>query len=403
MQAGSSQYVSRASLYRWYKSYQSGGFDRLFDKPQALKGSRLDQTFLNFLWCEKTKDPDASIPEVIARARELGVVARQLSIDRSTVYRAARSLDLPILRRKRAEATTMRPFAYSQRMMMLLCDGKHFRAGASGLKRVALIFIDDATRYVLDIFVGFSESAAFFLRSLHKVLANFGHMEGIYFDHGSGFTAADTKKVFASLNIPFIYGKVRYPEGHAKIERFNSTVTQDLLRGLHKAEIDPCCAVLELRLRHYIRERYKLRLNSGLGGIPEEVFLADSKALKFLRSSDDLRRAFVVTESRLVRRDNVIHWDGLIYEIPLGYSGRKVTIYRDLLDQKIWILHQGHAFELHPPDLALNAREKCAKSKPMEPPWDPITTAAEIQFNRDFRPIVGADGGFSDQANQPEN
>lgn len=403
MQQNSHKSISRATLYRWHKAYTTQGFEGLFDEPRTLKGSGLDSDFLDFLKSEKNKDPGASIPEVIARARELGVVDREGAINRSTVYRAARSLNLPIFRRKKAEATTMRPFAYEHRMIMVLCDGKHFRAGASGAKRVALIFIDDATRYVLDIFVGFTEDAAFFLRSLHKVLENFGHMGSLYLDHGPGFTASDTKKVFGSLKIPFIYGKVRYPEGHAKIERFNSTITQDLLRGLHKPDIDPSCSALELRLRHYIRERYNRKFHSGLNAIPEETFQHDTKPLHFPLTSDELKRAFVVTETRLVRRDNVINWNGSVFEVPLGHSGRKLTVYRDLIGQKIWILHHGEAFELHPPDLALNARERRASSAAPEQLRGPITTAAEIHFNRHFRPIVGEDGGFTDKPSQQEN
>ena len=40
------------------------------------------------------------------------------------------------------------------RMLMVLADGKHFRAGTARLKRVALVFLDDASRYGLDVVVG---------------------------------------------------------------------------------------------------------------------------------------------------------------------------------------------------------------------------------------------------------
>jgi hypothetical protein len=39
-------------------------------------------------------------------------------------------------------------------MQMVLCDGKHFRAGAARLRRVALFFLDDATRMGLHVVVG---------------------------------------------------------------------------------------------------------------------------------------------------------------------------------------------------------------------------------------------------------
>jgi len=391
--------VSRASVYQWYAAYRASGLAGLYDRPRKRPGSGLPESFLTFLCKEKSDDPDASIPEVIARAREREVIAKTLPLDRTTVFRAARALNLPMLRRRKADATRMRPFAYERRMMMVLCDGKHFRAGSEGLKRVALIFIDDATRYVLGIFVGVSESSDFFLSSLFSVIQTYGLMDALYLDNGSGFKNGDADRVFANLKIPLIHGQVEYPEGRAKIERFNSTITQDLLRGLRKPGIDPSLSALELRLRHYIQERYNPRLHSNINAVPKERFDMDSKPLKFTESNEILSRSFVLSESRKVRRDNVISWDGVIYEVPFGYSGRIVTIYRNVVSRKIWLLHRGAATILHPPDLGLNAREGRQGERKKEPTQGPITTAAEIHFNRDFGPVVSPDGGFTKTSN----
>ena len=389
----------RSSVYEWYRAFKGGGADALFDKPRPRRGCSLPLPFLDFLRSEKRQDPDASIPEVIARARERGLVPSSLVIDRTTVFRAARAFDLPMLRRKKAESTTMRPFAYERRMMMVLCDGKHFRAGDGRLKRVALFFIDDATRYVLDVFVGYSESQEFFLKSLFSVVQTFGSMDALYLDNGSGFNAGDTKRVMANLGIPLIFGTAGYAEGHGKIERFNGTVTQAALRGLQKPTIDPACSALEIRLRHYIHERYNQQPQGGVGGVPAKLFEQDAKPLCFANSEEVLRRSFILTETRKVRRDNVIHWDGGVYETPRGYAGRTITIYRDVVSRQVWQLHNGVVTPLQPPDLGLNAREPRAQGSRQsdEPSTGPITTAAEIHFNRDFSPIVQSDGGYCDK------
>jgi putative transposase len=394
MQSGSQTAVSHASLYRWYLAYTKSGFDGLFDRPRKPRESSLPPVFLKFLQEEKGQDHDASIPEVIRRAREIGIIGAKEGIDRSTVYRAARSLNLPIFKRKKFEATTMRPFAYEHRMMLVMCDGKHFRAGGSGAKRVALIFIDDATRYVFDIFVGCSEDTVFFLRSLYRILVTFGHMGSLYLDHGPGFISDDTKAVLANLKIPLINGKVAYPQGHAKIERLNSTITQDLLRGLKKPEIDPACSALELRLRHYIRERYNKQTHSTLGVDPESIFHDDQRPLHFPLSETDLRRAFIIRKNRRVRKDNVIEHDGQPYEMPLGYAGRVVTLHIDILSGMVSFLHKGESLVLAPPDYGRNAREPRASKAALEASKGPITTAAELHFNRDYGPIVSSDGGF---------
>ena len=52
-----------------------------------------------------------------------------------------------------------RRFAYPHRMMMVLADGKHFRAGVPRKRRVAVFFLDDATRFGLGV-VGVNDALA---------------------------------------------------------------------------------------------------------------------------------------------------------------------------------------------------------------------------------------------------
>ena len=392
--SGRARRAPRSSLYRWYADYKKAGIEGLFDEKRVGKGSSLPPKFLHFLVAEKGRDPEASIPDVIAKALEAGIIASDL--DRTTVYRAAHRLNLPLLRRQLAQATAMRPFAYPFRMQMMLCDGKYFRAGGDRLKRLALFFLDDATRVVLDVFVGTAgESAEFFLRSLFQILKTFGYMGACYLDRGPGFKADDTERVFAALGIPLILGTARYPEGRGKIERFNRTVGRQLLRSLAKPEIDPAPRALELRIRHYLRERYSQHFHEGLDAVPQERFDAlDQPRLILPESEAELRRAFVLTDTRKVRNDNVVAWDDEVYEVPLGYAGRRITVFRDIVSGELSVLHAGRAVRIHAPDLEANARQRRGKVPRVVQPVGPVTTAAELHFNRDYAPIVGPDGGF---------
>jgi len=64
------------------------------------------------------------------------------------------------------------------------------------------------------------------------------------------------------------------------------------------------------------------------------------------------------------------------------------------------MLHKGVLVNLDMPDLTYNARERRGKTKKHRNESQPdITTAAEKNFNRDYRPIVDPDGGFT---NKPE-
>ena len=90
--------------------------------------------------------------------------------------------------------------------------------------------------------------------------------------------------------------------------------------------------------------------------------------------------------------------DGVGYETPLGYRGKKILVFRHLLDNTISILKDGKLVRLFPVDLHDNAINRRAKksNKPDEAVLPP-PSAAQISFKQDFGPIVNSDGGFEDK------
>lgn len=393
---------SRRSLYRWIGLYQSGGIEALKDESRkSSEPSRvLSDRFLDFMRHEKDRDEELSIPDLIKLSKAKQIIAKAPS--RSTVWRAAVKMNLPIFAGKSPAYNTMRPFAYAHRMTMVLADGKHFRAGSARRKRVAVVFLDDATRLALAGVVGYSESAELFLRGYWKAITNWGIMNSLYLDKGPAHISSQVARISARLKVNLIHGKTRYPEGHGKIERFNRTMKKELLRGFDgNPEIDPNLAALELRLDHYLKEVYNRTPHDALGHItPESRFLADTLSLRVPDDLAALRQKFIIVERRRVKRHNVVSLGGTYYEMPLGYAGLYVDLYRHLLDKTVSCLHQGKMIQLAPPDLDLNARtawQRAALSKPKKSQCQPVTTAASVSFHNDHKPIVSPGGDFHDQ------
>jgi len=403
---GEQKTVAVRSIYRWLAELEREG-------PSGIETARseraislaLPRSLVDFLATEKAEDRYASVPELIRRARERGVIGPHDRADRTSVWRACVRLGLPLRRVPAKHEADQRRFAYPHRMMMVLADGKHFRAGAKRRKRVAVFFLDDASRFGLGVVVGTAESAELFLRGLHAVLRRFGVMDIVFLDHGPGFKADDTAAACHRLEIHLVLGTAAYPEGHGKIEKFNQTAQAQVLRGLPgAADVDDDCGALELRLAHFLDHRYNQQPHESLGGqTPLARWEADTRALRFAEDDAELAERFVVTETRKVSADNVVSYEGTDYEVPRGHAGTDVTVWRHLLSGALSVVHDGRLVALAPVDLALNAVSRRAIPTSPTPDDDERAprTAAQLAFARDFAPVTGPTGDFPATSKRP--
>ncbi|MHB1951865.1 MAG: transposase family protein [Acidiferrobacteraceae bacterium] len=402
---GQAKKLTRRSLYRWVATFKSGGLEALADTPRTMKEPTriLSSEFIDFLTKEKTADKDASLPEVIRRAVQSGVIQEDEAISRSTVWRAAVKLNLPLFTDKGFLKDDKRRFAYPHRMQMVITDGKKFRAGIGRKRRVSMTFLDDATRFGLTGVVGYTETTALFLRGLWQVIEKWGLMVAIFVDNGSGFISHDTMKVCANLKISLIHGTESYPEGHGKIEKYHQSQIADLLRGLDGSpDVDPSLPGLEHRLMHYLAEMYNPRPHASLEmQAPSERFLKDPMPLRPAFDLAEIRRAFLLTKKRRVSRDHIVQVKGKLYETPAGYAGKIIKVFHHVLDGTVEMLHEQRLIKLAPPDLALNAitprATKPTKKKRRrrdEPRPMPPKTSATMAYEKAFGSIVGPDGGF---------
>lgn len=392
--------TSRRTLYRWLRAFAAGGVAALepASRARTTTSEVLNESFVEFLRAEKEEDPRASVPELIRRAREEGVLAEDEQVDRVSVWRACQRMGLPMGQRSTKKDRDSRRFAYPHRMMMLLCDGKYFRAGIGRVRRIALFFIDDATRYTMAVVVGTDgESTELFLRGLYAVLRSVGLVDVLFLDNGPGFISDDTHAVVAALGMHLVLGTAGYPEGHGKIEKFHQTAWSGVLRGLCRPEVDPSPRALEMRLRHFLFEQYNRHPHEALDGqTPQERWDADPRQLRLPESDADLREKFVVTETRKVSLDHVVSVGGVDYEVPRGHGGTRLAVHRHVLEATLSILHQGRLVRLHPVDLAANAVARRGKpgADHDEGNAPAPRTAAMRAFDRALGPVVSPDGGF---------
>lgn len=136
--------VSQRTIQRWRAAFTAGGMAALEPKDRTRTSTSLvlSEALVTFLRTEKETDPRASVPEILRRARARGIVPEDLPVDRTTLWRACRRLGLATRARPSKREGDMRRWQYPHRMQCVLCDGKHFRAGGSRARRVALFYLD---------------------------------------------------------------------------------------------------------------------------------------------------------------------------------------------------------------------------------------------------------------------
>ncbi len=399
---GQPRRVSERTLYRWLAAYKTKGLEGLEPASRhPIEGSAvLGEDLIGFLRTERKLDRDASVPELVARARELGIVRRSEPVSRVTAWRAMRRLGLVTTRRK-VQKRDSRRFQFARRMQMCISDFVHFRAGARRLRRVACYILDDCTRFGLDVLVsaGTGEKTETFLELVQRVLAGYGLMDAFYCDGGAAFISDDTARVMANLHIPLIVGEARYPEGHGKIERFNQSVRRRTLRGLDgSAHVDPDPGSLTLRLRHDLSEVYNNTPHESLGGdTPRRRWDSCPRDLRPVPDESWLLSRFTVTDTRLVSSDHVISYDGVLYEVPRGLAGERIEVHRRLLEDTLHILHQGRLIELHTLDPEKNATSPRARKHDDTEQVPRIKTASTLSFETRFGSVLDDDGGCPDK------
>ncbi len=409
--------VCESTVWRWVRKHDQAGGQPLEalarkTRPRISTSLVLAEPFLDFLAKERRADPDASIPELIRRGRAGGHLHASESVDRSTVWRAMQRLGLSTRRgRIGGHVDDMRRFEQRERLQVVLGDFKHFRVGTGHHKRVAMYLLDDATRYCLGTAVSTSEQTDPVLRLLASAVRQYGRIDALYWDHGAGFIADDVAAVCVRLGIFIIFGRVRYPEGHGKIERFNRSLKARLLRGLDGApEVDPELRALELRLRHDLFNVYNHLPHESLGGdTPAQRWAASRRDLRPIPSEKWLVEAFRLPVERHLFADHTIKFGGTVYEVPRGagqglITKRTVTLQRRLLeDNALYLEHQGRSIQLQPVDPHFNATSGRSRrdAPPASAPEIPAKTASMMAFERDYRSMLAADGGFHEPESAP--
>ncbi len=329
--------VSYRTVGRYLEAYQKDGFEGL--KPKAGYRKKSDTLPTNFDAIVKEaivlrrENPSRSVGDLI-RILELEGLIEKDNIKRSTLQRHLQEAGYGAkqMRMYTKKGIASRRFAKEHRGMLYQGDikyGPFLPIGDQGKKKQVYLsaFIDDATRYIVAAKFYENQKAEIVEDTLRTAIIHYGKPDAIYVDNGKQYRSNHLEKACAKLTIKHIKSKPYHPEGKGKIEAFNRRIES----FLSEVALEKPRSLEELNemLQLWIDEHYHKSAHSGLKGIsPGVAFKTDSRPLKFI-DVDDLRSAFLHTETRKVDKTGCISFNGGKYEVGLTLIGRTVEVYYD--------------------------------------------------------------------------
>src|SRR5271157_4113249 len=191
--------VSRATIDRWIRAWNAGGFAALAPPARQV-----------------TLRTDAQVLELAAglkREKPARTAAQVQRILRATCGWSP------------SARTLQRHFG---RLELWTGDALH-GPKIAGRKAYLFCFLDDHSRAVMAARWGYFEDSVRLAAALRPALAARGVPEAIYVDNGSAFVDAALKRAAARLGIKITHSAPGRPQGRGKIERFFGIVRQEFL------------------------------------------------------------------------------------------------------------------------------------------------------------------------------
>jgi putative transposase len=193
--------VSRGTLDRWRRAYESGGFDALVPSPRQ-PAPRTPAEVLALAEALKREKPARTAAQV---RRILQLTAGWAPSDR-TLQRLFERLELNVPAREQEEARAFGRFECGRPNEMWTGDSLHGPVIAGG-KSYLFAFLDDHSRAVMGARWAYHDDVVRMAAAFRPALQRRGVPQAIYLDNGSPFVDAWLLRGCAVLGIKLIHSR----------------------------------------------------------------------------------------------------------------------------------------------------------------------------------------------------
>lgn len=339
---GSTRTISRNTIDRWVRAYQSGGLDALRPVVRSDVGAVRSHpelfTEAAALRCEQPARSATQISNILFARHGIRVSERTLrhQLHRRGLHRAALGADMRTFGRYEAAHP-------NERWIGDVLSGPfvpHPRVAGSRKAKLFLI-VDDHSRLLVHGAWSPEENARAGQMVLRTAIHRRGVPDQLYLDNGSPFIAAPLARTCAVLGIRLIHSKPYAPQGRGKQERLNRVIRDQFLL---EAEAVGIAGFDELndRFAAWAESVVNCRIHRETKQTPIARFQAAGPT----RSPDPalVTEAFRWSAQRMVTKTATVSLSGNRYSVEPALVGQRVELRYDPEDMSVVsVWHEGLA------------------------------------------------------------
>jgi len=325
-------YLSEKTIEAWFYAWRRGGIDALAPRARRDKGqSKLAPELQALILQAKRENPKRSLDELRRLLEAQGVVAKG-TLKRTTLHRLLQRHGLSRPTGADSQLVERRSYVAQYAGDIWYGDVMHGpKVPIKGQLRKAYLvsLMDDASRLIAHSAFCPGETALDIEGVLKQAILKRCLPRKLVIDNGAAYRAASLQSICARLSIPLVYCRPYEPESKGKLERWHRVVRAQFLselthQHLHSLETLNTC------LWAWVEQVYHQRLHSTLGCTPLQRWQQDLDTLRSLGPfASNLDALFYHRQSRRVRKDGTVSFDGRTFEVPYSLVGRTVALVVD--------------------------------------------------------------------------
>lgn len=314
-----------ASFRDWLRRYRNGGLDNLKPTERSDKGiaRKISEGAVNLVKKTLEAFPGLSASGIYRLLLREGKIRPGEFSERTLrkhIQEKGMRENKEIVGRKKFEKKNVNELWTADFM-----HGPYIKVGKKRQRSYLCAIIDDHSRIIVGWGWYLHENCASLSLTLKSAISIFGLCLTFYCDNGKVFVSNYLHLICAKLGIALVHSKPYDSPSRGKIERFYRTVRDKFLAAVNTSNMT--IEELNALFEKWLDESYHKEFHAGINGRPIDRYFDNAAKNKIKTfSMHELDSAFLNLITRKVKNDATVSINGVLYEVPVAYIGKKVEL-----------------------------------------------------------------------------